>query len=114
MAIGFGFMLAALTLTVKRTQAVMQLIQFFFLFFTGSVMPLEKMHWTLRYFGQSLPVSAGIVALRRVTIEGARLWEVGDLLVQMTATSILWLVVGVAIYKVADRRARLKGSIGQY
>ncbi|MFZ5827559.1 MAG: ABC transporter permease [Bacillota bacterium] len=111
---GFGFMLAALTLTVKRTQAVMQLIQFFFLFFTGSVMPLEKMHWALRYFGQSLPVSAGITALRKVTIDGARIWEVGDLLVQMTATSIFWLVVGVAIYKVADRRARLKGSIGQY
>ncbi|MFZ5815740.1 MAG: ABC transporter permease [Bacillota bacterium] len=111
---GWGFMLAALTLTVKRTQNVMQLLQFFFLFFSGSVMPLEQMHWTIRYFGQTLPISAGIVALRKVTIEGARLGELGDLLVQMAATSVLWLVIGVAIYTLADRRARLKGSIGQY
>ncbi len=111
---GFGFLLAALTLTVKRTQAVMQLIQFFFLFFSGSVMPLEQMHWTIRAFGQTLPLSAGVVALRKVTIEGARLWDLGDLLIQMTLTSALWLVVGVAVYTVADRRARQKGSIGQY
>jgi ABC-2 type transport system permease protein len=111
---GFGFLMAALTLTVKRTQSVLQLMQFFFLFFTGSVIPLEQMHVALRLFGQTLPVSAGIVALRKVTIEGARLWEVGDLLLQMAATSLLWLTIGVAVYKVADRQARLKGSIGQY
>jgi hypothetical protein len=49
-----------------------------------------------------------------VTVEGARLWEIGDLLVAMAATSVLWLVIGIAIYKLADRRARLRGSIGQY
>lgn len=111
---GWGFMLAALTLTVKRTQSVLQLIQFFFLFFSGSVVPLDKMHWSLAALGYSLPVSHGITALRKVTIEGARLWELGDLLLLMTVTSVFWLVVGVAIYNVADRRARLKGSIGQY
>lgn len=111
---GWGFMLAALTLTVKRTQSVMQLMQFFFLFMSGSVMPLDQMHWTLRLLGQSLPISHGIIALRKVTVEGARLWEIGDLLVAMAATSVLWLVIGIAIYKLADRRARLRGSIGQY
>lgn len=111
---GIGFMLAALTLTFKRTQSVMQLMQFFFMFLTGAIIPLEQMHWSLRYFGQTLPLSAGITALRRVTIDGTRLWEMGDLLLQMTLTSVLWLAAGLAIYRMADRRARLKGSIGQY
>lgn len=111
---GFGFMLAALTLTFKRTQQMMNLAQFFFLFFNGSVIPLERMHWTLRAFGQTLPVTAGLEALRQVTIGGARLGDLTGLIWQMVGTSALWLVAGVLIYTVADRRARLKGSIGQY
>jgi len=55
-----------------------------------------------------------VTALRKVTVEGARLWELGGLLIQMAATSALWIAVGVAVYTIADRRARLKGSIGQY
>lgn len=111
---GFGFMLAALTLTFKRTQQLMNLTQFFFLFFTGSVIPLENMHWSLKAFGQTLPVTAGLEALRAVTINGAHLGDVTGLLMQMVATSAVWLVAGLVVYTVADRRARLKGSIGQY
>jgi len=111
---GFGFMLAALTLTFKRTQQVMNLVQFFMLFFTGAVVPLNQLHWSIRAFGQSLPVTAGLEALRAVTITGARLGDVTHLLVQMTVTSAVWLIAGLAVYTVADRRARLRGSIGQY
>jgi ABC-2 type transport system permease protein len=111
---GFGFMLAALTLTFKRTQQLMGLMQFFFLFFTGSVIPLDQMHWALKLFGQSLPVTAGIDALRAVTIQGATLGNVTGLLVKMAVTSTLWLAIGVLVYTLTDRRARLRGSIGQY
>lgn len=111
---GFGFIMAALTLTFKRTQQLMNLTQFFFLFFTGSVVPLEQMHWSIRALGQSLPVTAGLRALRAVTITGAPLSAVTGDLVLMVLTSALWLAVGVLVYAAADRRARLRGSIGQY
>ncbi len=111
---GFGFLLAALTLTVKRTQSVMQLMQFFFFFFTGAVIPLERMHWSIAAFGQTIPLTAGLEALRKVTVEGARLGDVTGLLLHMVVTSAFWLVAGLAVYALADRRARLRGSIGQY
>ncbi len=111
---GFGFMLAAMTLTFKRTQQVMNLFQFFFLFFTGAVVPLEKMHWTLRALGETLPMTWGIRALHQVTIFGARLGDVTEMLGLMLVTSALWLAAGIGVYTLADRHARLKGSIGQY
>lgn len=111
---GFGFLLAALTLTVKRTQSVMQLVQFFFLFFTGAMVPLENMHPAIRYFGETLPMSAGVRAARAVTIEGATLVDVSGHLLHALVTSLVWLALGLAVYTLADRRARLKGSIGQY
>lgn len=111
---GFGFMMAALTLTFKRTQQLMNLTQWFFLFFTGAVVPLEKMHWTIRAFGETLPVTAGLRALRTVTITGAGLADVSGDLVRMIISSAAWLAIGIAVYNLADRRARLKGSIGQY
>jgi ABC-2 type transport system permease protein len=111
---GFGFLLAALTLTAKRTQQMMQLIQFFFLFFTGSMIPLEQMHWSVRYIGETLPLTAGIRAMREATIMGATLGDLNDHVIQMAVTSVLWLVIGLSVYALADRRARLKGNIGQY
>lgn len=111
---GFGFMVAALTLTFKRTQQLMNLTQFFFLFFTGSVIPLEQMHPVIRAFGETLPVTAGIRALRAVTIQGAALADVSGDLLRMVFSSAVWLAIGVAVYAQADRRARLRGSIGQY
>ena len=80
----------------------------------GAVMPLEQMHWSIAAFGRTLPVTAGLEAARAVTIQGARLGEVTGLLGQMVLTSALWLVAGLAVYTLADRRARLRGSIGQY
>ncbi|MFO7173452.1 MAG: ABC transporter permease [Bacillota bacterium] len=111
---GFGFLIAALTLTFKRTQQVMQLLQFFFLIFTGAAVPLEQMHWSLRAFGELLPMTAGLRALRAVTVAGAGLGDVTGDLLRMGITTAAWLALGIAVYRVADRRARLRGSIGQY
>lgn len=111
---GFGFLLAALTLTVKRTQQFMQLIQFFFLFFTGSMIPLENMHWAFRIIGESMPLTAGIRAMREATIQGATLSSLTGHLAQMVVTTVIWLSIGLAVYHLADRRARLRGNIGQY
>lgn len=111
---GFGFMMAALTMTFKRTQALMQLSQFFFLIFTGAMFPLDAMPLAMRVFGETLPVTAGIRALRAVSVNGARLGDVMQDVYWMAGTSVFWLVVGVAIFKISESRARLKGNIGAY
>lgn len=111
---GFGFMMAAFTMTWKRTQALMQLSQFFFMIFTGAMFPLDKVHWTIRAFGEMLPVTAGIRALRLVTIQGATLADVSHDIMLMAITSAFWLPVGIGIFKIAERRAQRKGSIGAY
>lgn len=111
---GFGFIMAALTMWFKRTQALMQLSQFFFLVFTGAMFPLDKMPWAMRAFGETLPVTAGIRALRAVSIHGARLGDVMGDVYLMAGTSAFWLVVGVIIFKIAEKGARLKGNIGAY
>lgn len=111
---GFGFLMAALTLRFKRTHQLMNLVQFFFMIFTGSMFPLDYLHWSVKAFGQTLPVTAGITALRRVTVDGASLSDIPGILGQMLITTVAWLAVGLLAYRVADRRARLKGSIGQY
>lgn len=111
---GFGFIMAALTMTFKRTQALMQLSQFFFLVFTGAMFPLDRMPWAMQVFGETLPVTAGIRALRAITIHGARLGDVMNDVYLMTGTSIFWLVVGVLIFKMSEKHARLKGNIGAY
>lgn len=111
---GFGFMMAALTMTFKRTQQFMNLTQFFFMIFTGAMFPLDRMPKAMQYFGEALPVTAAIRALREVTIRNATLADVSGDIVLMVTTSAVWLAVGIWLFKVAERRARLKGSIAAY
>jgi ABC-2 type transport system permease protein len=111
---GMGFLFASLTLTFKRTQQFLQIFNFIFMIFTGALVPLDSMHWAMKAVCQMFPMTAGIQALREVTINGARLGDIGGLMMQMTVATVGWLLIGMFVYHMADRRARLRGSIGQY
>lgn len=111
---GFGLLFAALTLTFKRTQQLTNLFQFFFLFFSGSLIPLASLHWTIRAVSRWVPLTSGIEALRRVLIDGASLWSLNGQLLGIGLNSALWIALGVVAYRLAEHRARKLGTVGQY
>lgn len=113
-AYGFGFLLAALTLTFKRTQQLLNLVQFVLLLPTGAVVPLSHLPWAVQVLGEWLPLTAGLRALRAVAVVGAGLGDVAGDLVRAAAVSAAWLALGIAAYRLADRRARRLGTLGQY
>lgn len=107
-AMGLGFMLAGLALIYKRIQAFFQIVQFALigLFF----IPWETFPWA-RY----LPLTMGQHLLRGVLMDGASLfragWSDSSALLIVTAA---YLLLGVAAFAVAERKARSRGLLGQY
>jgi len=90
---GVGFIVGGLALVFKRVQVVFQIVQFLFLGFL--LIPLTS-YPAARY----LPLAMGNVLVRRIMVDGLRLWELPAAeLAVLAATGIFYLVLGIAIYR---------------
>jgi len=107
-AYGVGFAMGGLALVFKRIQATFQILQF--VFFGFLFIPLTKFP-----AGAYLPLAMGNALVKRVMVDGLRLWELpaGELAV-VAGTGILYLALGLAAFSWASRVARTRGLLGQY
>jgi ABC-2 type transport system permease protein len=105
---GFGFMMGGLALIFKRIQSSFQILQFVFVAFVA--VPVNHYVW-IKY----LPLAMGNSLLRRVMIEGARLWHLpaADLLVA-TVVGLGYFLLGLAIFGRCINVARDRGLMGHY
>lgn len=106
--IGVGFMVAALSLLFKQIQAFLQIAQF--IFFALVAVPVGLSSWL-----ELAPVIRGSSMIRRAMIEGITLTQfaASDWLL-LAANAVVYLALGVLIYKLAERRAMQRGLLGQY
>lgn len=114
--IGLAFVVAGLTVVFKRTTAVTELMSMLLLFFNGAMLSIDKMPDWLSEAVRLLPTTVGIVQIRRILLgdeslvalvqDGALLW--------LTVHSLVWLALGVAVFKWLERMAQTRGTLGQY
>lgn len=106
--LGVGFMVAGLALVFKQIQAFLQIAQF--IFFALVSVPVTLSPWL-----ELLPVMRGSSMLREAMTQGVTLggfspWGWGLL----AANAAAYLALGIALYKLAERRAMRRGLLGQY
>lgn len=113
---GFGFMLAGFTLVFKQIGPMATLLQYAFMFLNGSLLPVERLPDVVQYVGYSLPSTHGIILLRRLMIDGQTLSDLlaDASLATLCVHSAIYLALGVGVYLVCQRQARIKGLLGQY
>ena len=113
---GFGFLIGGATLIYKNVVSIGNLLQNLLVFLNGTLVSVDKFPAWLRLFAESLPTTLGIELLREVTIEGrslAAVWRDGGLPI-LCGHSSLYLIVGIAVFKLCERRAKRQGALGQY
>ncbi|MDP2872238.1 MAG: ABC transporter permease [Bacillota bacterium] len=105
---GIGFAVGGLALVYKRIQGFFQIVQFIFVGFM--MVPLDVVPWA-----RWLPLAMGNELARRIMVGGQRVWHfpVGDL-VTLVVTAAVYLALGVVAFRVAERVARNRGTLGQY
>lgn len=106
--LGVGFVVAGLALIFKQVQALLQIAQF--IFFALVSVPVTLSPWL-----ELLPVMRGSSMIREaltqgVTLAGFSPWAWGFLV----ANAAAYLALGIALYKLAERRAMRRGLLGQY
>jgi ABC-2 type transport system permease protein len=107
-AVGVGLALGGLALVYKRIENVFQLVQFAFVALIAA--PVEEVAGL-----KLLPLALGSHLLRLVMVEGRSLWELPSLdLALLVVVAVAYLGAGYAVFGVAVRLARRRGTLGAY
>ncbi len=113
---GLSLILCGAVLVFKQVDNLSDLIQNMLLFLAGTLVPLSSFPNWLAVISRMLPLTQGIVILRRIIFEGQSLastWVDGSLLWLMLQ-SFLYLCLGWVVFKVCERVAMRQGLLGQY
>ena len=106
--IGISLMIAGLAIILKQIQAFLQIVQFLFL-------ALVTVPVSMSPFLELLPVVRGSSMIHEAMTKGSGLFEFSSLDWGMfAANSVVYFVLGVFLYKLAEQRAMNQGLLGQY
>lgn len=113
---GIGLGLGGLALIYKSTESIVGLFSLLALVMTGALVPLERLGVVFEILKVLVPTTWGIDVLRELTVDGggwAALWGNG-LWVGLTFQAVVFVVVGVVVFKVSLATAQRDGVLGQY
>lgn len=111
-ATGLGFLVASVTILMKRSNQLLNLLQFALLFLIMA--PLSNLTGPWRWVGVVVPFAPVAVLLRAMMTRGAGLFGAGDWLLWSAVNASLWLAIGLLVFRRAERRARRRGNLGHY
>jgi len=107
-ALGLGFAMGGLGVLYKRINNVVNLLQFALIGLISA--PAFDVPWT-----KFLPLVQGSALLQRAMRDGVRLWEFSPAaLAILVGTAALYLAGGYLAFRLATRRARRLGVLGDY
>ncbi|MEW6605974.1 MAG: ABC transporter permease [bacterium] len=113
---GFGLSLAGLNLVFKRVRNITEIITWALFFLAGVMIPLEFFPPIIQFIGKTLPLTQGIEVLRTMIIEQKSLiftLHQGDLFLLMINSGV-YLLLGIYIFKIAEKIALRRGIIGYF
>ena len=96
MVVAVGFLLAAVTPTVRTTQAISAAIYFPAIFVSGVVFPTEALPELARRIGQILPFTYGVRAIREAWVLGATDWTAFAVL---AATVVVTVAIALRTFR---------------
>ncbi|HEX4953117.1 MAG TPA: ABC transporter permease [Thermoanaerobaculia bacterium] len=109
-AYGLGLLMAGFALLAKRVGQFLRLGQFLLLFLV--VAPVETFSGPAKLIGYLLPVAPGAGMLRGLMTQGQTLDP--ETVALAFLNGVAYFVLGLMVYRRAEREARSRGLLGQY
>jgi ABC-2 type transport system permease protein len=116
---GFGFCFAAYTLLVKESaQLTANFLQFALMVLCGLFFPFSVLPPVVLFLARLIPLSYAVDAFRSALMdypEGyPELLPIGPGLVIVTAFGLLTPLLGYGLYKAAERKVRMDGTLAEF
>lgn len=111
-ATGLGFLVASVTILMKRSQQLLNLLQFVLLFLIMS--PTATLTGPWRWLAIVAPFSPIVALLRSMMTKGGALIGTGNWLLWSIVNAVLWLLAGLLVFRLAQNKARRRGNLSHY
>ena len=111
---GLGIMVSALALIFKEGWIVSEIFYSVISIVTPIAYPLAVLPVFLQKLSMVFPTTYGILGIRYFLmgeIIGFSLW---DVFVRMLVIGVFWVMFGLFIFNVVDKRVRREGTLGEY
>ncbi|MCS7138527.1 MAG: ABC transporter permease [Crenarchaeota archaeon] len=112
--IGIGFSLAGIVLDFKEHSAFVNFLSSLLGLLLPISYPLNILPPFLRYFSYALPPTYAIEGMRSLLVMGCSLSELIGLIIPLVFFDFFWLIAGVTIYLVEERKVLKNGTLGYY
>jgi len=111
---GFGLLFAGITLMIKQSGALINLIQPIIFLLSGMFFPVSALPEPVRTIGLSLPITQGLMALQDVVLRGATLTDVGFQIFYLFASGVVLGLFGYYVLRRLMQKARKLGLYGTF
>jgi ABC-2 type transport system permease protein len=110
--IGFGLLVAALTLRIKSYNTLANLVFFGYMILTGALFPVTVIPMPFRYVSMAIPFTYFNDLMRHAALGGPTILPQALEYVAGILLSIAMLLVGFVAFNKIEEEARIQGSIG--
>lgn len=113
---GLGLFFAGLTLIFKRLGPITTITRFLLLIFTGAIIPLSFFPQPLQKLSLFLPMTTGLSIIKSIILKGENIYRVFYSLdaLYLIINTTSYLLVGIIVFRLLERRARKLGTLGTY
>jgi ABC-2 type transport system permease protein len=109
--IGFGILMAGLTMRLKSYNTISNLIFFGYIILTGALFPITLIPTPFRYISLAIPFTYFIDLMRHAALDSPTLLpEITEYIVAVLL-SVSMLIVGFVAFNKIEEEARVRGSI---
>jgi ABC-2 type transport system permease protein len=111
---GMGLAAAAVTMVARRSNPIGVILGGASALLCGVVYPVSVLPPWLRDVGRFLPLTHGLEVMRRGLLLGETPGQVASSLLALLVFAVLFVLIGIALFSWALRRARIDGSLSQF
>ena len=111
---GLGFAFASVVITAREANAFVFLVRGLVMIFCGITYPIAVLPGWMQGVAQFLPQTYIIYGFRQAMLNGADFQALLPIYEILLAFGVFWLIVGFALFRRMERRARQTGALGQY
>ncbi len=111
---GLGFAFASVVITAREANAFVFLVRGLVMIFCGITYPIAVLPGWMQGVAQFLPQTYIIYGFRQAMLNGADFQALLPVYEILLAFGAFWLIVGFALFRRMERRARQTGALGQY
>jgi ABC-2 type transport system permease protein len=111
---GLGLAFASLVVRFKEANPMVFLVRGTFMIFCGIAYPMAVLPEWMKRVSEFLPLTYAVRSIRAVGLAGATYADILPDLRMLTVFAIIMPILGYAAFRLAERRSRRTGDLGQY